>query len=76
MRYKVVIVHWDDACEHAEGDDAPRHAPKRQILVGFLLRSDKRGISVAGELNADGTGWRTENFVPRALIRKVERIAR
>ncbi len=75
-RYKkLVLVEWADAIEHADGGpDAPLHEPAIQYLVGFLLKKNRKGVSVASEMNGDGTGWRGENFIPRGMVLRITRL--
>jgi hypothetical protein len=70
--HHIVVVTWLDAVSHPDGEQTPRHVPAEQVTIGWLLRDDKKGISLAGEYNKDGTGWRDENFIPRAIIKCVE----
>lgn len=73
MKYELVIVSWNDVVDHGDGEVAPRHTPALQRTAGFLLRRDRRGISIATEINSDGSGWRGENFIPRKMIVNVQR---
>jgi hypothetical protein len=74
VKRELVVVTWNDAVEHPDGEREPRHEPAVQITAGFLLKRDRRGISIATELNDDdGTGWRGENFIPAGMIVSVRR---
>jgi hypothetical protein len=73
-RRKLVMVSWNDACELPDGEGKPVHKPKVQHTVGFMLKSNKKGVSLATEWNDDGTGWRGENFIPRGMVRTVRRL--
>lgn len=72
----VVVVTWHDAHE-TSGDFATAadidHTPKTQHTVGFLLRSDRVGVTIATERSDDG-GYRTTNFIPRGMIVRVRRL--
>ena len=76
MKHVTVIVTWNDA--HEQGGDVAtvaeiNHAPDMQHTVGFLLRSDRVGITLASE-RCEGGGWRTTNFIPRAMVVRVRRL--
>ena len=45
------------------------HRPYRFTSVGFLVRSDEIGISLAGEVGSDGK-FRDHVFIPRVLVIK------
>jgi len=74
---QLVIVDWDDA--HANNAWEPeesaldRHRGGGVRLVGFLLKQDKAGISVAQGFseNRDVTG---HFFVPRGMIKKITKV--
>lgn len=69
-----VVVHWNDTVSHMDDDGSgkPRHEPARQVTIGWLLRHDHKGVSLAFELGADATDWREEQFVPNEVITKIE----
>lgn len=66
--HDVAVVVWDDAVRHSDGSKSPVHQPERQTLVGWLLRYDTSGISVASEYNEEDGSWRDENFIPAGMI--------
>jgi hypothetical protein len=43
------------------------HKPYRFTSVGFLVRSDEIGISLAGEIGEDGR-YRDHTFIPRVMV--------
>jgi hypothetical protein len=73
---QIVIVVWDDAhgSAHREvtEDDMP-HRPTIMQTVGWLLRHDETGVSIANEYccDADSTCYRGHTFVPAGMIRSV-----
>lgn len=69
---QLVAVFWDDAhgsiTVDVDSDDlGGLHAPVKMITLGWLLRWDSNGISVASERD-DGGGWRGHTFVPAGCI--------
>lgn len=72
-RYTLAIVSWNDAHE-TSGDfdtDTVNHAPAVQHTAGFVVKRDRKGITLATEVNGDGSGVRTTNFIPRGMIVRV-----
>lgn len=70
--YPIVIVSWNDA--HSTTDTVD-HSPKRQHTVGFLLRNDKAGVSIAAETGEEkGDDVRDVTFIPRGMVVKVRRL--
>ena len=65
----LYVVVWDDAHGNQEMFDATtmEHKPYRFTAVGFLVRSDEIGISLAREIGDDGR-FRDHEFVPRVLV--------
>lgn len=72
-KHSVAIVVWDDAHGSATKDvteaELP-HAPVTMTTLGWVLRDDDKGISIACERFAeDGVDYyRGHTFVPRSLI--------
>lgn len=67
----MAAVIWDDAHgSHTDFDDKDvEHKPYRFTSVGFLVRSDAIGVSLAGEIGEDGR-YRDHVFISRAMIVK------
>lgn len=71
VEYAVVVVVWNDAW--AELDDAHpeliHHGPKPQVTVGFLIRSDDVGVTLACEYDLDDeSDLRSTMFIPRGMV--------
>lgn len=64
----LIIIEWDDA----HGNDAMfndtdvDHRPLRFTTVGFLIKSDEIGVSLAMDYG-DGK-YRDHRFIPRAMV--------
>lgn len=77
VKKEVVIVGWDDAhgSAHREvtEDDMP-HRPIRMYTVGWLLKRDDTGVSIANEhaTDADSTCYRGHTFIPAGMIRSFD----
>lgn len=77
---KVVIVEWLDAHttnnEEIEEDDVAEklHVPFKFSACGYLIRSDKAGVSLCTEIgDCDGVEvYRGAHFIPRGMIRRVK----
>ena len=73
----IALVVWDDA----HGNDAMfndtdvDHKPYRFTSVGFLIRNDDIGISLAREFTEDGV-CRDHQFIPRVLIVSMQTMKR
>ncbi len=65
-----VIVVWDDA--HGYDDETipedVKHAPRRCISVGWLMKSDEKGVSIAGEWSPTEHNYRTHTFIFRPMV--------
>ncbi len=65
----LACVVWDDA--HGDSVMFDRndvdHKPYRFTDVGFLVRTDEVGVSLAGEIGEDGR-FRDHVFIPRAMV--------
>ncbi len=70
-RPSIACVVWDDAHSTSvlfEPHEA-EHKPYRFTSLGFLIRSDAVGVSLAGEIGEDGR-FRDHTFIPRAMVRE------
>ena len=75
-----VIVVWDDAHGSATTDvtiEDLDHKPIVMTTVGWLLREDERGISVANERCEEGGKmvYRGHTFIPKAMVRSATAMA-
>lgn len=70
-RYPVAVVEWLDAVAHDEGDGEPRHKPERQVTVGWLLKRDMHGVSLAFEYGESDNTYRVEQFMPAGMVKSV-----
>jgi hypothetical protein len=72
----LVLVEWDDAW--IDGNEPVRltevandHQPKVIVTLGWLLKEDDKGVSVAAEYYDDEDVFRGRTFIPRAMIRSL-----
>lgn len=67
----IVAVLWNDAwCERAEAsleDQIKAHKPYPFLTVGYLIKSDAEGVSMAQEVGGDAA-FRYRTFIPRGMI--------
>ena len=67
----VSAVVWDDArsntAEATLEEIESFHRPKRCTSIGVILKSNELGVTIAGEVDDDGT-YRDRNFIMRANI--------
>lgn len=67
----LVVVRWTDA--HAGGHEqyemaSVPHSPCIIETVGWLLRDDAAGVSVASEFLPETSNYRSYTFVPRGMV--------
>ena len=70
----MVYVKWADAHSVGAGEfetEEIMHRPYYFETVGWLVKSNRKGITVATDLGEDGR-WRTTTFVPRGIIVRVK----
>lgn len=74
----LVIVEWGDAwnasrwtsLEQAEVD----HKPYVVKTVGWLLKSDKKGVSLVDSYVEEDMTPGGQHFIPRGMIRKITKV--
>lgn len=69
----LVLCSWADAWVRAEesvtlADVAATHKPAIIHTLGYLLRDDEVGISIANEFYDEDATYRGRTFIPRAMI--------
>lgn len=66
---ELYAVRWADAhgSSGTLADHEIEHKPYQYTTVGFLVRTDEIGVSVAFEQGEDGR-WRDVTFVPREIV--------
>lgn len=75
--FKKVTVEWTDAWTHSGWEDsaeAKRNAGAPCVTTGYLLHSDKDGVTVASTVGPHATGtWQSNArmFIPRQWIKKI-----
>lgn len=72
----LAVVEWNDAW--IDGNDPVtlsevhvEHKPKVIITLGYILRDDDSGISLANEYYEDESVYRGRTFIPRGMIKSV-----
>lgn len=78
-QFPLVVLTWNDACGSATQifDEARDHRPTVMTTVGWLLKADAVGVSIACERYAEDEGkdaFRGCTFVPKGMVVKVERM--
>ena len=77
----LVTVKWNDAhgagrpTDYYNADEIP-HRPMVMDTVGWLLRDDDTGVSVACEYCAEDKTWRGVAFIPRGMVVSVTPVKR
>jgi hypothetical protein len=74
---KLVAVRWTDA--HAGGHEqydvaSVPHAPLMIETIGWILRDDTAGVSVASEFLPETSNYRSYTFIPRGMVVEVREI--
>jgi hypothetical protein len=75
--WPVAVVTWRDAWiyPHVQiAADEIRHSPVIQHTVGFVIREDKAGVTLAMEYGDQEKDLRTTYFIPRDMIVRVTRV--
>ena len=69
----ITLVHWDDAHGNTDtfNDIDLDHKPWRFTTIGFLIKDDAKGISLAMDVTEDGV-YRDHRFIPRQMIASME----
>ncbi len=73
----VVLVTWEDAWANREYwslDSIDKSGPLIEKSVGYCIRNNKSGVTVAREFCGGGgvQEWRCVQHIPRAMIRNVQ----
>lgn len=72
----LAVVVWNDAHGNAHREVTEEELPHRPIVmttVGWLLRQDETGVSIANEqaLDVDSSCYRGHTFIPAGMIQSV-----
>lgn len=73
-RPRLVIVTWRDANGDAgDYEESRHHVPCLMFTVGWMVKRDARGITVACERYEDNGKWtyRGPTFVPAGVVVRV-----
>ena len=75
----LVVVTWNDACVDGTdpvnvADAAATHHPKVIVTLGWVLKQDDAGISIANEHYADEGTYRGRTFIPKAMVKSITRV--
>ena len=76
MRRPVYLIEWDDAHGNSDmfNDTDVDHRPMRFFTVGFLIKSDEVGVSLAMDFS-EGR-YRDHKFILRANVRDEQPIVK
>lgn len=66
---EVYVCRWNDAhgSDGTMADHEIEHKPYVYTTVGFKVRSDEVGVSIASEQGEDER-WRDVTFIPRLMV--------
>lgn len=77
MTPDLVIVTWNDACGSTTKvyDEARDHQATVMQTVGWLLKADHQGVSIACEsyIEEGIAQWRGHTFIPLGMLIEVKR---
>jgi len=78
---ELVAVEWDDAHGSIADTVMPlalgsSHEPAIMTTVGWLLRLDNEGVSIANEMEPGSNGYRGHTFVPLGMIRSIRNLTK
>ncbi len=74
MSQKIVRIEWEDSCSDdawQSREKALTHSPSKCRTVGFLLKKDKKEVTVAGNLSDTTTQVGMLMSIPRSCIKKI-----
>ena len=76
----LVAVLWNDAHGTAavpvdEGTVHEHHKPVQLVTIGWPLRWDEEGISLANEIDEDGE-YRGHTFILRSMVADIWRVSK
>ncbi len=73
----LVIVTWNDACGSTTlvYNEERDHKPTVMQTVGWLLKADKEGVSIACESYVEEgvAQWRGHTFIPLGMLVEVKK---
>lgn len=68
----MVLVVWDDAhCTTDMGDQQSldeEHSPKLTYSIGFQIRKDRNGVTIAQDCYEKGKEYRVYSFIPKGMV--------
>lgn len=72
----LVVVEWDDAWADSTepvmlNEVGAEHKPMPIVTIGWLLRDDDAGVSIAPEYYKHADTYRGRTFIPRGMVRTV-----
>jgi hypothetical protein len=67
---QIVMVEWDDAVLRDTHNDTDIivHEPLRLHSVGFLLKTDEKGVTICTDYDPIEGTYREQSFIPRGMI--------
>lgn len=74
---RLVVVSWHDAHAQTHSFDILKdHRPARMFTVGWLLKRDESGVTIANEREDTGDGWdyRGHTFIPSGMVVSVRSV--
>jgi hypothetical protein len=75
VKARLVMVTWHDAHSTAadDYDEAKHHQPCVMYTVGWLMKKDEAGVTVACERYMENEEWRyrAPTFIPSGMVVKV-----
>lgn len=74
--YPMVLVVWNDAhCSIGTGEDLEKeHSPKLTYSVGFQIKKDRAGITIAQDCYEDCPDYRMYSYVPSGMIVSITKV--
>lgn len=74
--YPMILVCWNDA--HYSGGMAEdldvEHAPKLTYSLGFQIRKDRKGVTLAQDCYDKGKDYHTFTFIPRGMVVSITKV--
>lgn len=72
--FPLVEVVWDDAHCSTDMGHEEGHKPVTTYSVGYQVKRDRAGITIAQDCYETGKEYRVWSFIPRGMIQSVTRL--
>ena len=75
LPYPMVLVVWEDAHCSTDMGKEEEHSPVLTYTVGFQIKRDGVGVTIAQDCYKGGKEYRVWSFIPRKMIVSINRLS-